>query len=54
LKERDNQSAVLSVFFQDYGEYAVQLGIAINEAIEILEESYKEPVLTKALAKIRR
>lgn len=52
LERKKIKAPVLSVFFQDMANM-LQLGIAINEAIEILEESYKEPLLTKALAKIR-
>ena len=51
FEKRKIKAQTLSIFFQDLVNM-LKIGIAINEAIEALEESSTEPVLTKALAQI--
>jgi len=52
LKKKKVGAQSLSVFFQDLVNM-LKTGIAINEAVEALEESSTEPVLTKALAQVK-
>lgn len=51
FEKRKIKAQTLSVFLQDLVNM-LKIGIAINEAIESLQESSSEPVLTKALGQI--
>lgn len=51
FEKRKIKAQTLSVFLQDLVNM-LKIGIAVNEAIESLQESSSEPVLTKALGQI--